>query len=300
MSEDMKAYIANFLEEFDYPQESREVLLSTYDRVVEDAELKAVFDRYILEYAQNDTIIWNIAADEITACTQKNGLPNYTVHLLFYICQTPHAKALYEKQGLSMQIYKDTFMDFKYKLFECHDRHGIWGNQELKHWNGRFFDLTRFALGRLQFETREFMAETEYVKDGRCVKPGDLVVNIHIPSGGPLTEAEVRDSLAQAHAFYKHLFPDQVTIFVCRSWMLCPAHREFLPEKSNIRKFMDLFDIFHFREDKLFRDWWRIFYMEYNNNPDEMPRKTGLQRAYVNMVKAGHIPGMGFGILFYQ
>ena len=41
----MKAYIADFLEEFDYPQEAREVLLSTYDCVAEDAELKAVFDR---------------------------------------------------------------------------------------------------------------------------------------------------------------------------------------------------------------------------------------------------------------
>lgn len=296
----MKAIIENFLEEFDYPQEARQELLATYDRVSECPELNAVFDRYIREYAEKDNIIWNIAADEITACAEAYGLPNLTVHLLFYICQTPHAKKLYEERGLSMQIYHDTFMDFKYKLFECHDRRGIWGNQEIKHWNGRFFELTRFALGRLQFETREFMGGTDYVKDGRRVRPGDLVINIHIPSGGPMTQEAVEASFAQAHEFYKHLFPDGETIFTCRSWLLYPPHREFLPEGSNILKFMDLFDIFSSREDKLFRDWWRIFYKEYENNLDEMPANTRLQRAYIEMVKHGYCQGSGYGIRFYS
>lgn len=47
--------------------------------------------------------------------------------------------------------------------------------------------------------------------------------------------------------------------FVCGSWLLYEGHREFLPENSNILRFMDDFDIIRSADKEKFGDGWRVF-----------------------------------------
>lgn len=112
------------------------------------------------------------------------------------------------------------------------------------------------------------------------------LINSYIPSDGrPVTKELIDDALARGYEFYKDLFEDKVVPFSLRSWLLYEKHREFLPPNSNILTLMDYFDIYFSHDDEKFLDWWRIFGKNYNNNIDEMPTDTSLQRAYVDWVK---------------
>ncbi len=299
----MREYIISFFDEFDFPTEAREDLLANYDIIWENDNVRKVFEAYIKEYEAENKLDWNKSTDDVVEAAGSLGVHEYSAHLIFLICLTKHAKQLYEEKGYSYEMYKNTFNDIRCKLFECHNVHSVWGNELLRIWYGRFFELDLFGLGRFQFEKREFYNPSgeDYKKGSKCIKQGDLVINIHIPSDGrPVTKELIDDALARGYEFYKDLFEDGVVPFNLRSWLLYERHREFLPEKSNILTLMDYFDIYFSHDDEKFLDWWRIFGKNYNNNIDEMPTDTSLQRAYVDWVKKGNFPGHGHGILLYE
>lgn len=296
----MRAYITDFLEEFEFPQDARIAIIASYDKI-RSTDVWNVFETYIKEYEANDKLDWHLSTNEITCAAAQLGIHAYTSHLIFLICLTRHVRALYQKKGYPYEMFKTTFSDLRYKLFECHRVHSIWGNEVLRVWYGRFFELNLFGIERFQFEKREFWDVRGYEKNGKRIERGDLVINIHIPSDGrPLTKEIIDDTLSKAYDFYKEFFDDGIVPFTLRSWLLYEKHREFLPQNSNILRLMDYFDILNSMDDKLFADWWRIFNKPYNNNIDEMPTDTSLQRAFVDWVKKGNVPGRGDGILMYK
>lgn len=75
-----------------------------------------------------------------------------------------------------------------------------------------FFEMTRFALGRLQFELMDF--PESYEKTGH-VRPEGMtkVINMHIPSCGPLKKADCEASFRQAAAFFADAFPGEEIAF---------------------------------------------------------------------------------------
>ena len=295
----MKEYICSFFDEYDFPQEAREELLDVYDKIQTNG-IWDLLSKYIERYSKNDTLEWDAVADEFIKLSKIKEINEYSVNMIFLICLTKHAKKLYDKKGFSYEIYKETFNDIKSKLFECHNVYGIWGNAIVKAWYGRFYELKLFAFGRFQFEKSKFWDAKEYVVDGRCIKKDDLIINIHIPSNGkPITKEVIDDAFAKAYEFYKDLFDDGVVLFTLRSWLLNPDHRKFLPENSNILNLLDYFEIISYTSPH-WGDWWRIFGKEYNDNLDEMPNNTSLQRAYIDWVKKGNVPCYGRGVLFYK
>ena len=54
-----------------------------------------------------------------------------------------------------MDVFDKSLEDMKWKMLECYEIHGVYGNF-VGHWYDGFFNLTRFGLGRLQFELRPF------------------------------------------------------------------------------------------------------------------------------------------------
>ena len=121
-------------------------------------------------------------------------------------------------------------MDLNWKLHECRKMYGIWGSF-VSWWFDGFFEMTRFALGRLQFELMDF--PESYEKTGH-VRPEGMtkVINMHIPSCGPLKKADCEASFRQAAAFFADAFPGEKIAFFCESWLLYPRHREFLSPDS--------------------------------------------------------------------
>ncbi|MBR6004887.1 MAG: hypothetical protein IK063_01520, partial [Clostridia bacterium] len=107
----------------------------------------------------------------------------------------------------------------------------------------------------------------------------------------PLTD-EVR--LASSKCAWEHLhtlFPDGRVIFICGSWLLNPNHPKFLPENSNILKFINDFEIIRSWEGEEFNDAWRVF-GKYAEMPfKKWPADTKLRKAYVDWIKGGGKPG---------
>ena len=81
------------------------------------------------------------------------------------------------------ELFWAIMMDLKYKLMECKTVKGEWGTF-VAPWFDWHYKMKRFALGRLQFEEREWSGE-RFEKAGVVVEPGETVINLHIPSAGP-------------------------------------------------------------------------------------------------------------------
>jgi hypothetical protein len=292
----MRTYLEEFCQEIDFPKEAIEALGAACSQLEEHKEGKLKFlelVEYFKEHSEkkeHKSII-----SRLNAIGEETGINQYTLHMLYAIALSKHTRVLYEQKGISHEIFLDTMYDLKAKLMECYQLHEVWGT-EVFWWEIDLFNLSLIALGRLQFEVIEY--EGEYEGEMYNLKNGDKVLNMHIPSGKPLDCKECKESFKKAAEFYKEYFVDRPVAFVCMSWLLYPAHREFLPENSNILKFMDFFHIVSWkkREDK--RYLWRIFYKDWEKEPKELPRSSSLQRAYADWLINGNPAGEGHGVFF--
>ena len=97
--------------------------------------------------------------------------------------------------------------------------------------------MTRFALGRLQFELMDF--PESYEKDRTCA-PGrhDKGYQYAHSVLRAVEKADCEASFRQAAAFFADAFPGEEIAFFCESWLLYPRHREFLSPDSGIVQFM--------------------------------------------------------------
>ena len=290
----MKEYLVDFFKEFGYEESDAQALLSTYDAVAANGEanklLREVLAAYEADYNLNYEIEVYNKAKEITMIT---GLHAYTVELLVFICMTKRLRALYIEQGIDMQIYRDSVLDLKWKLEECKIVKGICGSF-VSPWFVGFFNLTRFALGRLQFElvTLWFDYEGHGLK---IEKNKSRVISVHIPrTGTPIDKASCDASYAQARSFFKDRCGGEEYPFACYSWMLYPANKEILAPESNTYRFMDEYEVIS-SEDNNGEDLWRLFDTE-EKDPDKLPVDTSMRRRYVRHLKNGGKVGCGLGI----
>ena len=209
----------------------------------------------------------------------------------------PALRERYAEKGIDEAIFWKSIEDMRWKLRECMDCEEVWGTF-VPHWYRGFFEMTRFGLGRFQFEEADFDADY-YEKCGNTLKRGDTVINFHIPSAGPLTDEKRLDSYKQAYKFFGGK-DGEPTAFVCGSWLLYEGHREFLPENSNILRFMDDFDIIRSADREKFSDGWRVF-GKYSNGPvDDLPEDTSIRRAFKQRLQQGKPTGYGYGVFFFD
>lgn len=227
----------------------------------------------------------------------KTGVHRYTVDMVVLVSAVEPLIGVYAEKGLPEQILWDSMMDLQYKLIECKDVYDIWGTF-VTPWFKWFYTCNRFKLGRLEFEKTAFYREEAY----RGVQKGDTVINIHIPSAGPLTRELVLESLHRASEFYKDAFADGIVTFTCHSWLLYPPHyEEVFPEGSNLRAFYELFDVLEGEPSENNGDFWRVFNRDYSPDIlDEVPTNTALRRNLLRYIKAGKCMGSSLGVIRYD
>ena len=291
----MKHAIDIIGKELDFPIEAIETMQDAWRRLEEEGEAevyRGIIDEYRLDLHMDLKDATKKASDAGAAC----GVHRYTAELLLFMLLTQPLHEHYEKAGISSQIWHDSCMDLHWKLQECQRVYGIWGSF-VAWWFPGFFDLTRFALGRLQFELIDF--PKEYAESG-SEKPEGMtkVINVHIPSCGRLKREEYTESYRMAAAFFANAFPGDTVAFVCESWLLFGGHREMLPEDSGIIGFMNDYNCFH--QGDTYEDLWRIFHREWDGDAASLPEDTSLQRAYKQWLLEGKKPGFGYGIRFFK
>lgn len=293
----MKAEIKSFCTEYDYPKEAIDSLLADFT-TLKKTEYYPLFKAYVDLYNQDDASFNYSKTLQITKrIAEKTGINEFSLNLLLFICLAKHCRELYDQVELPVKIYHDSMLDLKWKLLECKEVYGIWGTF-VAPWFSRFFELSRFALGRLEFED-DPSTET-YEKNGVKLGYGDWIINVHIPSSGKLNLEECMESFRMASQFYADRFPDGIAKFRCYSWILAQNHKDYLAPQTNIRKFADLFDVVASEKNPDREDWWRIFGKSYDASTDQYPANTSLQRAYLKMLSDGNLPETGLGFLFMK
>ena len=288
----MRNYLNDFMTKWQYTDEDKAFLLEAYDKICANSEAKAEFDRILGVYEAN------IKCDqykELLVPAQNAGylanVHKYTSGLLIYMCMTKHLKKLYEERGINDQIFYDSMLDLRYKLEECKAVRGMVGSF-VAWWFPGFFDLTRFALGRLQFEVVKF--GHNYDKNGIVLTPDSKVINVHIPrTGTPMDKESCDAAYAQAREFFKEEAGENCP-FICHSWLLFPEHANILPKHTNVYRFFSEFDVFESGENEG-DDLWRLFDTE-DRNPNRLPTDSSLRRNYVEHMKKGGKLGWGLGV----
>jgi hypothetical protein len=219
--------------------------------------------------------------------------------MVFLIVCSQQLLKWYRKAGYPDALFWETMKDLGYKAAECMDIKHIPGTY-VAHWNDNFFLLDRFTCGRFQYERGKF--PFDYVtKSGRKIAAGSKCLCIHIPSSGvPLTDEVRMDSYRKAYELFRDDREDGVLILHCSSWLLNLTQEKFLPEHSNVLKFMRDFTVYRSEEYDNFPDGWRIFGDVWGIPVEQLPEKTGLQRAYKQGLLAGYRGGRGWGFFLFD
>ena len=116
----MKKYLNDFMLDCEYLDSDREFLISAYEKITENEATKAEWERILKVYDDN------IKCDyykEILVPAQNAGkevgVHPYTSGLLIFMCMTKRLKELYIERNISLDIFKKSVLDLKYKLDEC-------------------------------------------------------------------------------------------------------------------------------------------------------------------------------------
>lgn len=293
----MNDYFIDFFKQYDYPKQAIDDLLSSYQTLLSNQDAYSIFESFVKQYEVDDTFVIKNCYPQLEEIASIVKISPYTIYLLFFLSLSKITKEKYIAKKYSIDIFYDSMADLKYKLLECHQLHGVYGNC-VPWWEDGFFDLTRVGLGRLQYEMIE--QDTTLVIGGHLISQGDIVINMHIPSSGRLTIPDCIESFCKAEEFYKDYFKERPTVFVCHSWLLFPYHLEFLPKNSNIRNFLKLFTIYNTDIDEKQSDLWRIFYQDAKKPKEELPRTTSLQKAYADWLLKEKPVGCGEGIFLFE
>ena len=295
----MIEYVLSFMDELGFDKEAVASLSADIEKIYANEDAKALFAGAVDDYERDIHSNYTELREAAKRAGEIVGVHAYSAELLLFICFSKHLRELYRLRCISDRIWFDSMSDLKWKLWECKAVKGIWGSF-VAGWFPGFFNLTRFALGRLQFEIVAF--DGEYEKDGKKLKKGDKVINVHIPRTlTPLDKESRDDAYAQAAEFFKNMIDGAPIAFVCSSWLLYPEAEKILPAHSNIRGFMADYDMIRSKTsgEGEYGDMWRLFDMDFTGDLNDYPEDSSLRRAYKKFLLDGNRTGSGCGVFFY-
>ncbi len=285
----------------DFPESSLEEINNAAKLIDENPDVSKLFSKLVKKYmSAHPRHLGSIYLPQLKAVEKSTELHEYTVNFLYIMACSEILHERYKEKGIDEEIFRGIAKDFRCKLIECIECERVTGTF-VADWNDGFFSMNRFPLGRFQFEYSDF--DRNYITEGGIkIKRGQKCLNMHIPSLGTSITDDIRlDSYKRAYDFFpgvrmkNGLLPVQ-----CSSWLLFPAHRQMLPETSNIIKFMNDFEIYESKTRDNFNDDWRIW-GHYSDLPlEDRPADTSLRKGYKDWMMAGNKTGYGRGILFFD
>ena len=296
----MREYTLGFMKEIGFDGEAVEALCADLDRLYAHPEARALMTECVSLYEENIDRDYKVLRDMSNRAAELVGVHIYSAQMLMYISLSKHLRELYREKGISDRIWYDSMSDLKWKLWECKAVKGIWGSFA-DVWYYRFFDMTRFALGRLQFEM--WPVNDECVIGGREIKKGMKAIGIHIPRTlTSLTRESLNDAYKQAAETFRDEFGDQRVIFVCHSWLLSAEIPQMLNEGSNLRGFINDFTIVKYEtsDEGDYSEAWRLFDMDYTGDLEDYPEDSSFRRRYKEYLKNGGRMGHGLGFFFAE
>lgn len=297
--EKIKQNVRSLMERLDYPAYAQKEILDTLDGIAADKVAKAWLFRLIAQYDANENCDYKQMLLDIRALGDCLGIHEDMTGMLLFLCLAEKLRERYAERGIDESIYYNSMADLRYKLEECRLIHGRVGTF-VADWYAGFFKLTRFALGRLQFEIINYFKDA-YTVAGVELPAGSKVINIHIPrTGTKLDHDEVLESYRMAAEMFGPQLGDAPVAFACTSWMLFPWHETVMSPTSNMMAFYHDFKIVDEAQYKDYAGVWRLFDRPFDENLDALPTDTSLRRAYIDLMKRGEPTGWGRGIFIWK
>jgi hypothetical protein len=207
--------------------------------------------------------------------------------LYVFLAAFPHVQAYHRSRGIPDAVSRHTLADLGRHMAVHRWRSGQMGLG--RSWLPLHFRGLLYQLGRLQFE--RVRADAALVaacrSAGILCGPADPVLAIHIPEwSGPLAAPACRASLEAAAGFFAGHFPEApVRVATCDSWLLDPQLADYLPAEANIVRFQRRFRPVESREDD--RSIMTFVFGRQYADPAEVPRRTALERAIGDHLRAG-------------
>jgi hypothetical protein len=219
-------------------------------------------------------------------------------YVFVFLAMLPHLRKVHRQRGIPEHVSWLTLTDLG-RTVAMHRRfHGTGGLRD-PNWLVRHFTGNIYQLGRLQFErtTLDQRLGPSIARAGLPDRPGDPCLSVHIPDYcGPLSPQACDDSFAAAREFFARHFPGECyRIAVCGSWLLDTQLVEYLPADSNIVQFQRRFTIRTFPAND--RSIVRFVFGTDEFDVDELPRRTTLEHAMLDHIKAGRHWRAGSGWL---
>lgn len=294
----MTNYVLKIMRELDLEKEACESLYADFLKIQKNAFAKAEFEDCIRQYSQNFKCDHDALLKKADAAAAHADIHPYSASLLLYLCLSDHLRELYVQRGIDLMIWHDSMLDLKWKAIECKLVKGIWGSF-VAYWFEGFFTLERFALGRLQFEV--VPSKFNYEKNGKRIKMGDPVINVHIPrTMTPLDRESCNAAYRRAISLLGERIGNTPMAFTCKSWFFYPTFISLYSPKSNLYRFVKDFDIVEIIHDKKgeYPNAWRLFDMDYTGDLDDFPEHSSLQRAVKQYMKDTRQTGTARGVFF--
>lgn len=155
------------------------------------------------------------------------------------------------------------------------------------------FSMRLFRLGRLVF-----CMEGAYVdipEIGVC--KGDPMMDVHIPTGKPLTLEACDESFAFAEDFFAKYFPEyKYSYYMCFSWLLDETLKQFLKADSNILQFQKLFKTVHKRETDSILHFMFKYGIEDREELRDLPANTDFAKQIKEYALSGGVFYQALGI----
>lgn len=293
-------FVKLFMDKCSFPQGAKDCFAQTYKAIEANEDYSNTFARLRDEYMYPTAHNLHAALDGLNKLAEDMGVSNYTLHMMFLVTCAQILRERYKENGYSDELFWASADDLRCKLIECIDCEEVYGTF-VGGWFHGFYDLTRFTLGRFEYEKQEFNRDTVTLKCGYVVEEDSTIINFHIPSSGISLTDEVRmDSYRKAYEFYKPYFGDGPVVFCCGSWLLYKGYLDFLPEQSNIRKFINDFELIENEPSDDFHNGWRVFGKDSDLPIEQLPERTSLQRQFKKYLMDGNKTGHGFGIIVFD
>ena len=295
-------HIKKVMDKVEFPEEAKACFNRIFDRIRNEADLRKEYYALLNEYLYKEPDMkLGDSLDKVTKLAVEYGENQYTMHMAFILSCTPRMYELYEEEGIDEEIYWEGLLDLRAKLLECMECKGVPGTFVGGWFNG-WFRLTRFALGRFQYEPISYnFGKAVELPCGETLLPGNPIAKMHIPSTGvPLTDEVRNASYKKAYDFLSKRFKTNKVFLCCSSWLLFGRHPEFLPENSNILKFMSDFHLTASVVEENFGNSWRLFGKYADGEVKDYPENNSLRRAYKKWLLDGNKTGSGWGCMMIE
>ncbi len=294
---DYQSWLALFMNKLTFPENAKAVFFDAFERILKNEQTEKEFSALLAQYEEDEFCPYGEMINATVSLGDGLGIHEYTAGMLLFLCLAKTLLKRYQARDIDEQIFWDSMMDLRYKLEECRLVKGKVGSFVCT-WFPGFFKMTRFALGRLQFDLTALKAPVTV--NGITLPEGTSALGVHIPrSETPLDHSEVKKSYAKAAKFFAKEFEGKPIVFFCSSWLLDPWILTVLSPNSNITAFYKDFTIVNSGTYEGYSELWRLFDCEVTNNPTSLPRNSSLRRAYAERIEHGKPIGWGQGIFVY-